>query len=75
MSHWLKYYTETAFNNIQDTDWIDDKYATKLTEKFNAYFGSCKTVEEIKELLQFANNMPRSLCWVIVQSNKGLIEE
>lgn len=75
MSHWLKNYTETAFQNIQDTDWIDEKYATKLTERFNAYFSSYKTVEEIKELLQFANNMPRSLCWVIVQSNKSLIEE
>lgn len=75
MSHWLKSYTESAFDNIQDTDWIDENYAIKLTEKFNVYFGSHRTVEEIKELLQFANYLPQSLLWVITQSNKQFIKE
>ena len=75
MSHWLKSYTERAFDNIQDTDWIDEEYATKLTEKLNAYFGCHRTVEEIKELLQFASHLPQSLCWVITQNNKQFIKE
>lgn len=75
MAHWLKDYTESAFKNIQDTNWIDEKYAEKLTKKFNKHFNTCKTVEEVKELIQFANYMPNSLLWVIVQDNKRFLEE
>ena len=74
MSHWLKPYIERAFDNIQDTDWIDEEYATKLTEKFNACFNCHRTVEEVKELLQFANHLPQGLCWVITQTHKGYIK-
>lgn len=75
MSHWLKSYTEKAFENIQDTDWIDEEYAAKLTEKLNAYFGCHRTIEYTKELLQFANHLPQSLLWVITQNNKQFIKE
>lgn len=74
MSHWLKSYTEAAFNNIQDTDWIDEKYAAKLTEGLNAQFGCHRTVEEVKELLQFANHLPPSLLWIVTQNNKQFIK-
>ena len=75
MAHWLKYYTEDAFNNIKYSNLIDEEYATKLTERFNAYFGSCQTVEQIKELLQFSHYLPQSLLWVITQNNKQFIKE
>ena len=75
MAHWLKDYTESAFKNIQDTNWIDEEHAEKLTKKLNKRFNTCKTVEEVKELIQFASYMPNSLLWVIVQDNKHFIEE
>ncbi len=75
MAHWLKDYTESAFKNIQDTNWIDETRAENLTKKLNKCFNTCKTVEEVKELIQFACNMPNSLLWIIVQDNKRFIEE